>query len=231
MLRIAIVPVLVAAGTFFAFSGLSMGFVWHKDEIAIPLWAPTAVIVAILLALRTFRPVSGIRPNLCRMVIVACLVAVTEVVFLGALSDARFGYLVRGLGDLRGFGELKLGILKRDLRASFYFLCDGRLALKYGFSESFGRFEVSAFYVVTLSLDLPAETIVSGISIRTPWWFASGLLVIYPTVAFLRGPGRRWLRCRRGLCVKCGYDLMGNVSGVCPECGSACQAPPGAKDG
>ncbi len=21
------------------------------------------------------------------------------------------------------------------------------------------------------------------------------------------------------LCIKCGYDLRGNVSGVCPECG------------
>ena len=31
------------------------------------------------------------------------------------------------------------------------------------------------------------------------------------------------LRRRRramGLCVQCGYDLTGNVSGVCPECGT-----------
>jgi hypothetical protein len=25
----------------------------------------------------------------------------------------------------------------------------------------------------------------------------------------------------RGMCVKCGYNLTGNVSGVCPECGTA----------
>ena len=24
----------------------------------------------------------------------------------------------------------------------------------------------------------------------------------------------------KGLCVHCGYDLTGNVSGVCPECGT-----------
>ena len=30
---------------------------------------------------------------------------------------------------------------------------------------------------------------------------------------------RRWERRRNGLCVKCCYDLTGNVSGVCPECG------------
>jgi hypothetical protein len=31
----------------------------------------------------------------------------------------------------------------------------------------------------------------------------------------------RSLRRRRGLCVSCGYDLAGNVSGTCPECGAA----------
>ena len=29
---------------------------------------------------------------------------------------------------------------------------------------------------------------------------------------------------RPGLCVKCGYDLTGNKSGVCPECGKAIAA-------
>jgi len=41
----------------------------------------------------------------------------------------------------------------------------------------------------------------------------------YPTIAFIRGPVRRWRRRRKGLCLKCGYNLTGNVSGVCPECG------------
>ncbi len=34
----------------------------------------------------------------------------------------------------------------------------------------------------------------------------------------------RGLRLRRGLCVECGYNLTGNVSGVCPECGTPVQA-------
>lgn len=42
---------------------------------------------------------------------------------------------------------------------------------------------------------------------------------IYPFFAFLRGPYRRHRRRRKGLCPKCGYNLSGNVSGVCPECG------------
>ncbi|MGD2108888.1 MAG: hypothetical protein PVI86_05800 [Phycisphaerae bacterium] len=45
------------------------------------------------------------------------------------------------------------------------------------------------------------------------------LLAAYPTTAFLCGPFRHWRRRRKGLCVKCGYDLRGNVTGRCPECG------------
>jgi hypothetical protein len=32
--------------------------------------------------------------------------------------------------------------------------------------------------------------------------------------------GEQDQRLRRGLCPSCGYDLRGNVSGVCPDCGS-----------
>ena len=46
---------------------------------------------------------------------------------------------------------------------------------------------------------------------------ASAALAIHGLIA---GPLRRSHRRRLGLCVKCGYDLTGNVSGVCPECGT-----------
>lgn len=52
-----------------------------------------------------------------------------------------------------------------------------------------------------------------------PLWKLFILFAIYPTIAFIRGPVRRWRRRKRGLCVNCGYDLTGNVSVVCPECG------------
>jgi hypothetical protein len=32
---------------------------------------------------------------------------------------------------------------------------------------------------------------------------------------------QRWDRSARGLCSHCGYDLTGNASGICPECGTA----------
>ena len=45
------------------------------------------------------------------------------------------------------------------------------------------------------------------------------LLALYPTITFVRGPLRRYRRREKGCCLKCGYNLTGNVSGVCPECG------------
>lgn len=44
------------------------------------------------------------------------------------------------------------------------------------------------------------------------------LLGLLPIGALLQASKRR-LRIRKGLCVRCGYDLTGNVSGICPECG------------
>ena len=38
---------------------------------------------------------------------------------------------------------------------------------------------------------------------------------VYGTIVFIRTLWRR----RLGLCLGCGYDLCGNRSGICPECG------------
>ncbi|HXE55277.1 MAG TPA: hypothetical protein VN541_19795 [Tepidisphaeraceae bacterium] len=40
-----------------------------------------------------------------------------------------------------------------------------------------------------------------------------------PPLAWVTMGVRRRRRRRLGLCPACGYDLTGNVSGVCPECG------------
>jgi hypothetical protein len=62
----------------------------------------------------------------------------------------------------------------------------------------------------------------SSLCATVPFWFLTLLLIILPVRAFLIPAARRWRRhCRRrmGLCIHCGYNLTGNVSGVCPECG------------
>lgn len=58
-----------------------------------------------------------------------------------------------------------------------------------------------------------------GWSFSIEFWVLFVLLVIYPTIAFIRSSLRRYRRRRKGLCVKCGYNLTGNTTGVCSECG------------
>lgn len=48
-----------------------------------------------------------------------------------------------------------------------------------------------------------------------PLWIVF-MIVIVPTMAFWY-----WSRLPRpGYCIKCGYNLTGNTSGICSECGT-----------
>lgn len=59
--------------------------------------------------------------------------------------------------------------------------------------------------------------------VRVPYW-PLGILLIVLVTRLLRRNLLVWglyRRARRGLCLRCGYNLTGNMSGVCPECGTA----------
>jgi hypothetical protein len=56
-------------------------------------------------------------------------------------------------------------------------------------------------------------------SLAFPAWRVS-LLFLLGLAFFGVRPLRRYRRRRRGLCVKCAYDLRGAVSDRCPECGT-----------
>ena len=66
---------------------------------------------------------------------------------------------------------------------------------------------------------MPAQGSGSYLGFVLSLWAPLILFAIYPTIAFTRGLLRRYRRRRKGLCLKCGYDLTGNVTGVCSECG------------
>ena len=51
---------------------------------------------------------------------------------------------------------------------------------------------------------------------------ATSAIVVHNLIA---GPLRRPHRRRLGHCINCGHSLTGNVSGVCPECGTAVKTP------
>ena len=56
-----------------------------------------------------------------------------------------------------------------------------------------------------------------GIQVPTACLFL--LFATYPAFVFLMSSRRRRrYRSKHGLCIECGYNLTGNVSGVCPEC-------------
>lgn len=62
-----------------------------------------------------------------------------------------------------------------------------------------------------------------------PLWILVIVLLTYPVVAFVRGPLRIYRRSKCNQCLQCGYDLTGNTSGVCPECGEQL-VPKGAQN-
>lgn len=67
---------------------------------------------------------------------------------------------------------------------------------------------------------LTSEVVAEFTYLAMPLWAVSLLLVVYPLKCVALGPIRRHVRRKKGRCSACGFDLTGNTSGVCPECGS-----------
>ncbi len=59
------------------------------------------------------------------------------------------------------------------------------------------------------------------------WWVEAplgavgALLATGPLASILHAHWQARRRRKRGLCLTCGYNLTGNTSGVCPECGTS----------
>lgn len=57
--------------------------------------------------------------------------------------------------------------------------------------------------------------------VRFPLIWLGALLLLCPAAPLAWARVRRWHRRSKGWCVTCGYDLTGNVTGICSECGQA----------
>jgi hypothetical protein len=58
-------------------------------------------------------------------------------------------------------------------------------------------------------------------AVSLPLWMPFVVFSSYPLLTFVHHlRHRRRYRLQQGLCVTCGYDLTGNVSGICSECGT-----------
>ncbi|UCE59218.1 MAG: hypothetical protein JSU63_17460 [Phycisphaerales bacterium] len=77
-------------------------------------------------------------------------------------------------------------------------------------------------HIVTLPFPGPPDPPVKEYCIGLPMWFVVGVLGALVIV-------HRWIsrsgRVPDGVCTKCGYNLTGNVSGTCPECGTEVEKP------
>lgn len=79
-------------------------------------------------------------------------------------------------------------------------------------------FRRRAFLGIKLSRDdLPPGLRITVL--HAPLWIPFLLASAYPTYAIIRVPFRQHYRRRHNCCIRCGYNLRGNVSGICPECG------------
>lgn len=71
----------------------------------------------------------------------------------------------------------------------------------------------------TLTLE-PNNIWVHECQLMAPIWYLLVLFGVWPLAVLLPAPLRLAYRRKRGRCLVCGYDLKGNVSGRCPECGT-----------
>lgn len=94
-------------------------------------------------------------------------------------------------------------------------------------SEHYGEF--AGFFAHRWAITFPASGRCLVQSFGAPLWMLFVFFAAYPAVAFVRGPWRRYYRKKRGRCVRCAYDLTGNVSGRCPECGYTCAETAGKR--
>jgi hypothetical protein len=115
---------------------------------------------------------------------------------------------------------------------------NGKLRFQLSLSELYTVVEqrdwcVRDFGVFLLVIQMPNRDMQDGnfcqnhllVKLYLPLWIPLAVFAAYPTLALIQAPVRRWRRYRKGRCLNCGYDLTGNVSGVCPECGIEVKQP------
>jgi hypothetical protein len=138
----------------------------------------------------------------------------------GRIATTKWSECCR-LAVLCGRGDLELAyfaVIPRShpfqpLDLSFY-----RYALKRCRESDYGRLTEDGMTSEEQGFRARNQFLIT--TARMPLWPATIGFAALPVLCLIRGPLRRALRRRHGLCVSCGYNLTGNTSGVCPECGA-----------
>jgi len=121
----------------------------------------------------------------------------------------------------RGLGYERVHTRHTDGRSTRTYKQIGRPELIYSIENAMLARVFRARGLIHFSWDARRGRLI----LRFPAWVPPMALGAYPAIAFARGPVRRRRRRQKGFCVRCGYNLTGNVSGVCPECGAKLEKP------
>ncbi len=135
-----------------------------------------------------------------------------------------------GLGS--SFGYIRIGIYGDSDRAGndkFEFSTEdtAQLRMRYDWMISvFNRQGIKRTFDPYRSLGYTNLTTItasgrklSSIELRFPHWLVAAIAMAFVTLAYARAT-RKYVRVRRNHCRTCEYDLTGNTSGICPECGT-----------
>ena len=120
------------------------------------------------------------------------------------------------------------GFLYRDYTESSTFMIvvdDGQLRISHWLSSDppavtgDSGFERYGFgYLAEVNIT-PLNKVNRMYRIMVPMWVLITFSIAYPLLVLVRGPIARLRRHRLNRCIGCGYLLIGNTSGTCPECG------------
>jgi len=80
-------------------------------------------------------------------------------------------------------------------------------------------------FLVWVGISLPGVGLLAGPFVMAVALLAAGSPWLAEAWIKYRRNAERRRRLRLGLCITCEYDLTGNVSGVCPECGTKIEKP------
>ncbi|MBI3832703.1 MAG: hypothetical protein HY287_00035 [Planctomycetes bacterium] len=204
-------------------------FVVFGDEVVAPIWLTILAVIVAYKAYRSKLREKSFKNVLRSLMLSLCSVATAECLYLGIWAEfsnrTAYGWEhdysalpANFTTELRAFRRNIVPILSIDL----LFCGSYDLARKYEFGVQWWDFDASIFYICPLVTNpMPPEgSAILVVLFAAPFWLPAILFAIYPILSITRGPLRRARRRRRGQCMKCAYDLTGNISGTCPECGT-----------
>jgi hypothetical protein len=103
---------------------------------------------------------------------------------------------------------------------------DGHMLLRVTHRNRRNLQRVALFFVFACAFPITGAAVAHLLGIEPPRWLPTVCIAFAAPVASLlawaleRREDERLRRAMQPYCLKCGYDLTGNASGVCPECGN-----------